>query len=773
MLEINFSKDKIIILILFGIFISFLFFINLERVNDDEELRFDFLESENAWVSSQNNKLESELNFSKSKVFFSTGIYFSGSNNSSGFDDYDGGESCYDYEVFTVTYSCLNGQRQIDLMERQIEYDCDTGSFIGDSEYVIDTDYESCCVSDLQCPDESSCCPSGNYCTGHGTCCPTGSTTNATGSICCDSIDYGPACGNQCCPTGYQCADQTSSICCPGNYSVCGPSPFGNMYCCSPGTVCGEGRYSGLCVRPDGGPEPPEDGDPGGGDPDDGGGGGVVIIPGEPDNNVDNDINGQCGDSINTCNMGTFSDLADNDFFYFWSCLGENGGSSAFCNTPKNLDALCGAELNTCEEGILVDTADNDNSYLWDCLSVLDGENASCSLPKTSDVDGECGLAVDDCLSGDFLDVVDSDTDYLWSCLGSGDGSDASCSLPIDEDNDGVCGLDVDTCDAGVYQDVVDSDTEFLWDCLSDSDGSDASCRADKEDSGSDINGECGSAIDGCLSGDFLDVVDSDTDYLWSCLGSGDGSDASCSLPIDEDNDGVCGLDVDTCDAGVYQDVVDSDTEFLWDCLSDSGGNDASCRLNKEDSGIDVTGVCGLAVGDCTAGTYQNVVDSDTHFLWNCNGSGDGADANCSVNKQCIDGDDNCPNVCTPFNDDDCITYTGNNNSIVDADIDYNGDLIIELECISPTDVNFTISGDNLFDSRIISCQDQILNTSDLNSESYRVTFEINQPCTICKKTLFITGNDEDMQVNVPDSNLFVLIILISFIVFIIKKDKI
>lgn len=46
---------------------------------------------------------------------------------------------------------------------------------------------------------------------------------------------------------------------------------------------------------------------------------------------------------------------------------------------------------------------------------------------------------------------------------------------------------------------------------------------------------------------------------------------------------------------------------------------------------VPVNGVCGLVLNSCTTGTFSDVSDSSTHYLWSCVGSNGGTTASCSL----------------------------------------------------------------------------------------------------------------------------------------------
>jgi hypothetical protein len=91
---------------------------------------------------------------------------------------------------------------------------------------------------------------------------------------------------------------------------------------------------------------------------------------------------------------------------------------------------------------------------------------------------------------------------------------------------------------------------------------------------------------------------------------------------------GVCGTMLNSCTSGTLDDIADSSTNYLWNCNGINGStvND-SCSLPKP-----VNGSCGATVNACTSGTLNDITDSITHYLWQCLGQHGGTDAlSCSL----------------------------------------------------------------------------------------------------------------------------------------------
>src|SRR3989344_1292226 len=67
---------------------------------------------------------------------------------------------------------------------------------------------------------------------------------------------------------------------------------------------------------------------------------------------------------------------------------------------------------------------------------------------------------------------------------------------------------------------------------------------------------------------------------------------------------GVCGATLNSCTAGTFQDVTDSDTQYLWNCLGINGGTTASCSLIKPTYTLSVSN--NPSVGGVITGTGIN-----------------------------------------------------------------------------------------------------------------------------------------------------------------------
>ena len=142
---------------------------------------------------------------------------------------------------------------------------------------------------------------------------------------------------------------------------------------------------------------------------------------------------------------------------------------------------------------------------------------------------------------------------------------------------------------------------------------------------------------------------------LGACGGGGGGGGGGISTPPPAPINGNCGAELNICQAGTLNNIDDSDTEYLWNCNGSNGGTTAMCSLPKP-----IDGECGEEVNICLAGDLDDIDDSDTDFLWDCGGQHGGAPAMCSLPKP-IDG------VC---GEELNICLTGDLDDIDDSDTD-------------------------------------------------------------------------------------------------------
>jgi hypothetical protein len=260
--------------------------------------------------------------------------------------------------------------------------------------------------------------------------------------------------------------------------------------------------------------------------------------------------------------------------------------------------------------------------------------------------------------------ITNGTSSALELCVDS-DGTIIACATPICEtygvQSSQPASNDATGCEVGTYADTTDTSEDWKWECTDS--GITIECSSPKPAT----NGQCGSAHNSgaqssepssnlCGDGIYSNTADTLNDWQWECLGTNGGSDASCSTPRTAQN-GSCRTDytdtdgydsepaTDTatgCTAGEFNNIADSSTHWQWECRGIGGGTTDSCSALAKV----VNGQCRTYGGShepspatdtatgCLAGTYAADVPQDTKWTWQCLGSGTGTDASCEENKQ-------------------------------------------------------------------------------------------------------------------------------------------
>lgn len=103
---------------------------------------------------------------------------------------------------------------------------------------------------------------------------------------------------------------------------------------------------------------------------------------------------------------------------------------------------------------------------------------------------------------------------------------------PVDNpDENGACSNVVETCSAGTLQHVDDSDTQYLWNCVGET--STDNCAIDKSTYSGSINGKCNNSLKyACYKGDStVNREEGEGNFYWTCEGiNGGDDDEGCYL---------------------------------------------------------------------------------------------------------------------------------------------------------------------------------------------------------------------------------------------------
>lgn len=202
-------------------------------------------------------------------------------------------------------------------------------------------------------------------------------------------------------------------------------------------------------------------------------------VSGLCNNGVRRAIEGECGESINSCLGGVFNDLADSASVASWECQGEHGGNSVSCSSPILINGACGVSKDNCLSGDFNDVSDSSTDYLWKCVGINGGEDELCSTPLPATA-GVCSETINSCSTGSFIEVSDNSTNYIWKCSGVNGGAESGCSHPIPSSPvEGLCGNETNTCLAGSLEDIGDNSENYLWNCNGLVGGESASCSVE------------------------------------------------------------------------------------------------------------------------------------------------------------------------------------------------------------------------------------------------------------------------------------------------------
>ena len=141
-----------------------------------------------------------------------------------------------------------------------------------------------------------------------------------------------------------------------------------------------------------------------------------------------------------------------------------------------------------------------------------------------------------------------------------------------------------------------------------------------------------------------------------------EGSVGRSSFEADPAN-GRCGDNKNECQIGQLQDVLDTDTHYQWQCLGISGGTTTDCEKR-----IPIDGTCDNSVRNgCSAGDSNDAAIADTtnYYKWACEGLYDGSTANNCQIRIPING------ACNNNQRNGCSAGNPNDGAIADTETHY------------------------------------------------------------------------------------------------------
>ena len=390
--------------------------------------------------------------------------------------------------------------------------------------------------------------------------------------------------------------------------------------------------------------------------------------------------NGRCGRSKDYCRAGTFRDITDGTYSFFWSCDGTCRGSNDFCSkaipstptpTVTRIDGKCSATKNRCIKGTFHDATDTSATYYWQCRGSGGGDWKSCSkaipsTPTVTRIDGKCSATKNRCIKGTFHDATDTSATYYWQCRGSGGGDWKSCSKAIPSTPtptvtriDGKCSATKNRCIKGTFRDISDGTYSFFWSCDGKNGGSNDFCSkaipSTPTPTVTRIDGKCSATKNRCIKGTFHDATDTSATYYWQCRGSGGGDWKSCSKAIPSTPtvtriDGKCSATKNRCIKGTFHDATDTSATYYWQCRGSGGGDWKSCSKaipsTPTPTVTRIDGKCSATKNRCIKGTFRDISDGTYSFFWSCDGKNGGSNDFCSkrkpTNGRCGSSKDSC-----------------------------------------------------------------------------------------------------------------------------------
>lgn len=387
---------------------------------------------------------------------------------------------------------------------------------------------------------------------------------------------------------------------------------------------------------------------------------------------VSNDGSFDSAPSTGLCSSGTATSVAGVGP-WTWTCTGVNGGANADCSAQKNvtpIDGACGAShqgdfstaptTNLCATGNSSTVSENGSQWTWSCSGENGGSDASCNATVTpTPINGSCGTSdgvpsstapsSNLCEAGDASTVSGSGSAWSWSCEGSNGGTPDTCSAPIisapvngacSEDFDGKTlseiPVDAALCALGQISIIGQNGDQYAWDCLGISGGLNASCSATIEAAPT----ECADGVDNDADG-FTDLNDVD------CTDASDDTESGTT-------NNYCGLDHGQsfpmsspptnplCINGSTPAQQTGSGPWSWACLDAAGAFLTQCEAQCSDCPTPIDGKCAdiasataqpTGTDACSEGSFINTSDTDTQWLWGCNGENGGAFVTCSASK--------------------------------------------------------------------------------------------------------------------------------------------
>jgi len=404
--------------------------------------------------------------------------------------------------------------------------------------------------------------------------------------------------------------------------------------------------------------------------------------------------------SVDLCSVGS-ADAVGGDGPWTWVCAGSDGGASVSCKALPLLDGVCGSAHGSqyerppsqglCASGEATRVV-GEGPFLWSCVGENGGSTASCvaALGTRESMASivACGEAAEAavalkkpseklCAAGAPSDVS-GDGPWTWTCADDA-GHEVSCSTirPMA----GSCGASAarasaaepadQLCESGAPSDVRMIDkTSWQWTCQGTMGAATASCSAPLKGAAASpslsapaisapqkpkAESVCGAAAGQsfeekpksglCDAGKAGAVRASAAGWSWTC-----GTKGKVNCEAHRTVIGVCGASngavlrdapaESLCAAGTPTAVTGAGP-WMWSCVGSGAGGSASCSASSQ-AQVKVDGLCGASAGGvsdsapreglCDSGV-PSAVYGEGPWTWTCSGLNGGIASTCSTTK--------------------------------------------------------------------------------------------------------------------------------------------
>ena len=256
-------------------------------------------------------------------------------------------------------------------------------------------------------------------------------------------------------------------------------------------------------------------------------------------------VNGLCGADKDECAAGTWSDFQDDQGFFKWACLGEDGGNDdspcTKCRKSEwesQAEGVCSTTKNTCNVGYSYNEEENLLGYFWGCATCVENSGTICTKCKVETPDIAVSCKEDEeygCNGGIAYNKRKKNGLSSWGCIACDGTASSICSKCEFESNNVSCGTTQDACINGTSYNKGETEYNGMlyWGCVA-CDGTivDPVCSLCKFGDETKSNVSCGETKDACVNGVAYNEKTENGYHYWMCLACDNTTTATCSLKM-------------------------------------------------------------------------------------------------------------------------------------------------------------------------------------------------------------------------------------------------